>query len=228
MKALSSLHRALATLLCGASLLAGSVLHAQLAYDITINTSSLIGHAAGPFYLDFQLTDGSGMGDANNHATLSNFTFGGGSAFGAPTLVGGATGSLGSSVSLTDSAFFSEFYQGFTPGASLHFKLTLTNAPEIPAPDTFSFAILDSDLFNLPTLAPGTDAFLTIELANPGPQVTVYASNPNLAPFAGGPALAIPAPTIVPVPEPSTYTAFAALALLGLAGLRRLRAKNAA
>src|SRR5262249_21463960 len=38
---------------------------------ITINTAPLIGHAAGPFSLDFELIDGSGTSDANNTVTLS-------------------------------------------------------------------------------------------------------------------------------------------------------------
>src|SRR5438067_1451243 len=85
-------------------------------YDFSLDTSPLIGHAAGPFSLAFQFNDGSGAGDANNTAILSAFQFGAGSATGAPTLFGGATGSLSSLVTLTDSSFFNAFTQTFNPG----------------------------------------------------------------------------------------------------------------
>src|SRR2546427_13289286 len=95
----------------------GSICRASIiGYDISMNTSPLIGHAAAPFSLAFQFTDGSGAGDANNSIVLSNFLFGiGGSAVGSPTLFGDATGSLASGITLTDSSFFNAFTQQFTP-----------------------------------------------------------------------------------------------------------------
>src|SRR4051812_41143102 len=90
-------------------------------YDISLNTASLIGHIAGPFSLDFQLIDGAGTGDANNTAQLSDFSFNTGSAMGSPVLLGGASGSLSSAVTLTDSAFLNEFTQSFLPGDGLRF-----------------------------------------------------------------------------------------------------------
>jgi len=63
------------------------------------------------FSLDFQLTDGSGTGDANNTVILSDFGFGGGTAVGNPNLTGGATGDLASTVTLTDTAFLNDFFQ---------------------------------------------------------------------------------------------------------------------
>src|SRR5579859_8130563 len=89
---------------------------ASTMFAVTLDTSPLIGHPAGPFSLNFQFTDGQGTGDANNTVTLSSFAFGGGSAAGGPSLTGGASGSLGSGVVLTDSAFFNAFTEGFTPG----------------------------------------------------------------------------------------------------------------
>ena len=78
-------------------------------YDISMNTAPLIGHPAGPFSLEFQLNDGSGTGDENNTAVLSNLTFGGGAPVGAPSLIGGATGDAGSSITITESSFFNQF-----------------------------------------------------------------------------------------------------------------------
>src|SRR5260370_28684447 len=106
----------------GCILLSASICRAGVVYDVSLNTSPLIGHAAGPFSLGFQLNDGSGAGDANNTAILSAFQFGvGGSALGTPVLAGGATGSLASGVTITDSSFFNAFSQQFNPGSLLQF-----------------------------------------------------------------------------------------------------------
>src|SRR3974377_1196092 len=77
-------------------------------YYVDINTASLVGNPSGPFSLDFQLNDGSGLGDANNTATINNFTFGTGSATGTANLAGGAAGNLSSTVALTDTTPSSE------------------------------------------------------------------------------------------------------------------------
>src|SRR3974390_3824397 len=80
-------------------------------YYVDINTASLVGHPSGPFSLDFQLNDGSGLGDANNTATINNFTFGTGSATATANLAGGASGNLSSGVTLTDTTPFNEVFQ---------------------------------------------------------------------------------------------------------------------
>src|SRR5918912_3642632 len=68
----------------------------SIIYSVSIDTSSLINHPAGPFSLSFQLNDGSGTGDLNNKAVISNFQFGGGGAAGTPTVIGDASGDLSS------------------------------------------------------------------------------------------------------------------------------------
>src|SRR5690349_14032044 len=119
-----------------------------------MSTSPLVGNPAGPFSLDFQLNDGSAAGDGNNTAVLSGFFFGSGASLGSASVAGGASGDLGSSVTLTDSGFLNEFTQGFTPGATLQFLLNLsTNVDAGDTPDQFSFAILDSSGAQLPTLS---------------------------------------------------------------------------
>src|SRR5689334_16903130 len=97
-----SLHHAvvaaLSTLLvCLLMILTTSPSQAQIAFHLSMDTSVLVGHPAAPFFLDFQLNDGSGANDANNTISLSNFTFGGGTAGpGGALLTGGATGDLSS------------------------------------------------------------------------------------------------------------------------------------
>jgi len=124
------------------------------AYHVTIDTSALslpANSVNGPFSLDFQLNSGSTLN--NNSAVISNFTFGGGGApFGLVNLFGGASGSLASSVTLTDTAAFNEFFQSFSTGGIIGFDLLLSqNVDAGPTPDAFSVAILDNNLFNIPT-----------------------------------------------------------------------------
>jgi hypothetical protein len=206
--------RALAAM---AGLALATAASAQLSIRVQLDTSSLIAAPAGPFSLDFQLVDGSGVGNANNWVNISNLQFGGGAAAGAGNTAGGAFGDLSSSIVLTDTDFFNEFYQEFTPGSWLAFDLTFSTNSDGVTPDRFSFAILDSNLFNLPTQSGGDDVLLAIDLTGQGPEVTTY----------GSLDFAISAPVAVPVPEPSTYALASAFGLLGLTALRRLRRAQA-
>ena len=85
------------------------------------DTSPLMGSPPpGPFYIDFQLNDGRGIGDANNMVAIGNFQFDGGNPMGNPLPpIGGAMGDLSSSVTITDSSFLNEFTQQFNPGSDL-------------------------------------------------------------------------------------------------------------
>jgi hypothetical protein len=179
--------------------------------DVSLDTSSLIGHAAGPFSIAFQLTDGNGYGDANNTATITNFMFGGGKPSGSATVLGGAGGSLGSSVILDDSQFLNFFTQSFVPGTYLAFRIVVTtNMDTGGIPDGLSFSILDSTGTEIPTLGgPSLNVFLSLDLNTPTPTLTNFASDPSRPPKAGGPPVAIPTPTVTPVVvyEYNFYTA---------------------
>jgi VPDSG-CTERM motif len=185
------------------------ICRANLMFDVNLDTRGLIGHPAGPFYIDFQLNDGRGTGDANNMVTINNFMFADGNAVGSPLpSIGGASGSLFSSVSITDSGFVNEFTQQFNPGDTLSFSVVLltTNLepPGFP-PDAFSFSILDSLLSPIPTTN-FADAFIFINInsknlttANLGN--SIFAGDPNQPPLAGGDVISIGAPRIPGVPD---------------------------
>lgn len=193
-----------AAALAAALLGCASLAPAQIAFNVTVDTSALTGSMANPLFLDFQLNDGAGWGDANNTAVISNFRFGGGTAFAPATHFGDATGDFSSSVRLSDSTAFNEFYQGFAPGAWLSFTVSLSTQVDSGLdPDLFGFAILDSNLSNIATTAPGSDLFVQVNLDSSQPTILVFGSLDGT----------VPAPQVVPVPEPSTY------GLLGGAGL---------
>jgi len=186
-----------------------------IGYNISLDTSPLIGHAAAPFSLNFQFNDGQGTGDANNTVSLNNFTFGtSGSAVGVPSLTNGASGSLGSGILLADSSFFNSFVQGFTPGSALSFLLQFTNNVDPGGtPDEFSFAILDSSGFEIPTLN-FANALMIIDIDSASPVVQTFGTDPSATPFGGGGPIDMGPPTI---PEPNSGILLSsALALLAL------------
>ncbi len=221
-------NRLIASVLLPASmclLIAARCQAGSITVSISMDTSPLIGHPAGPFSLGFQLTDGSGLGDANNTANLSNFQFGaGGGTSGSPTLLGGASGDLSSGVTLTDSGFLNWFDQSFTPGDALSFTLTLsTNVDVGGTPDEFSFSILDSTGTELPTLGgPFFDVFVAIDIDSGSPTIQTFASDPTQSPAAGGPPIDMGAPQGTVVPEPGALVLFStSLVLAALLARKR-------
>ncbi len=203
-----------------------TTLHASVLYQVTLDTTPLIGKTAGPFWLSFQLSDGSGTGDGNNAATLSHFVFDGGSEAGPPITVGSVFGDLSTEVLLTDAALPSFFAQPFLPGSLLHFELALTtNVDAGPIADAFTFSVLDSTLTPLPTTAgPFLDVLAEIDIDSAMPAVSTFSGDGTRSPAAGGPPIPLAAPSVqVATPEPTTLVLMggAFLILRCLAGIRR-------
>lgn len=177
---------------------------ADVIYNVSLDTSPLIGNAAGPFSLDFQFTDGSGTNDGNNTVTLSNFDFGAGGGTGSPATSGSVSGDLTSGITLIDSQFFNEFTQTFTPGAALDFTVDLTtNVDAGGVPDEFTFAILDNTGAEIPTLGL-FDTLLLADIDSNSPMLFPSGSDTSRGTAATGEAIALDTPIVTsPVPEPS-------------------------
>ena len=133
---------------CCLALVAGAT-QGAITYNVSLDTTPLIGNTNGPFYVDFRMTDGSGGTDPNNWATISNISFGGGTATSTPLPTNGFNGTpagdLYGTVSLTDNVLFTQFQQPFTPGTNLTFQLQLTTNGDPPGDgsiqDEFHFSI---------------------------------------------------------------------------------------
>jgi hypothetical protein len=198
-------------------------------YNVSIDTSPLIGNAAGPFMLDFQFLDGSGLDDGNNTVTLSGFAFGSGSPTGSASTFGGVAGDLLTSLTLTDTSFFNEFTQGFTPGNALAFVVDLTTNVDLGGvPDEFTLAILDSSGFQIPTLGP-FDTVLLADITSGNPSLFSYGSDTSRNAVASGEPIALAAPSVSQVPEPSLgwLVAGGFFALLICARFRSIGSKRA-
>ena len=171
-------------------LLAAATCHAGIVFTISVDTIALIGHPAGPFYIEFQLNDGSGTGNASNTAVIGSFDFAGGAPVSVPILIGGASGDLSSHVTIKDADFLNEFIQEFLPGPLLTFNVDLTTFAEPgPQPDQFSFAILDCNLIEIPTGGPA-DALLLADIRDPTVPRS-FASDTSRASACGGGPLTV-------------------------------------
>ena len=156
----------------------------SVGFDVSLNTSGLVGNSAAPFYINFQLNDGSGSatGDANNTVKISNFQPIGG--VGLPSTMGGASGNLSSIVRLSRTAPFPKHvYPRFYSGQ--HAQLPCFSDLERGLRSNarrFSFSILDSAFAPVPTTGLG-DALVLVNIVdlNAGAPLIIqhFGSDPN-------------------------------------------------
>lgn len=181
---------------------------------VTLATASLMTKAAaGPYTLDFQFIDGSGLGDSDNTVTLSNFLVTGGSIGSPSSITGGVTTKTSPfSITMTDSSFFNEAQVPYTPGATLSFEATYTTNADPVAPDSFTFAILNGSGNEIPTNNPNfNDAFLEVDLPTTSASTSTTASSSSDG--------TIPAPVVLPLGLPPVTTPEPASVLLILAAI---------
>lgn len=184
-------------------------------FSVSLETTPLIGHVAAPFFIEFQLNDGSGTGDGNNTALLSNFQFDIGAPVGSATFIGGASGDLDSNIVLAEDGFFNQFIQEFMPGNTLSFDVDLSTSIDLgPQPDQFTFAILDCTGVEIPTTGPG-DPLLAVDIDSATPTVRTFGGDASRSPGCGGPPIPLETPTVVPAPAAFGLLGIGFISLLG-------------
>ncbi len=217
----------------GALALAGALLAitpAQAApYLVTVNTGLLSGK--GTFYFNFNLSDGSGVGDGNSQAVISNFTFNGGTLQPVTSMRGGVTDNRPGTLTLQDSdttnSGFASIIQPFTVSSSastLQFTLnpSATSVDAGGTDDAFYFQLLDSSQNPLVTNGPNFVELVNADYSSTMPTPVGYTTQSSLPKnFAGADpnypgitAVVVPAP----VPEASTTVSLGLLLLLGAGG----------
>jgi len=169
---------------------------------VIVDTTPLAGVSG---FLAFDFVSGDGV--SNN--TISIEAFGTDGLLGPPAFTGDASGDLlAGPLLLGDTQFFNEALVPVQFGTVVGFELHTTEAGNsLPAPDEFSFFILDGFMTSLPTTDPsGTNALLVVDIQGASTVPVVYR--------AGGAQVQLFA-----IPEPSLGL-LGALAVIGL-GLKR-------
>ncbi len=160
----------------------------DLTYNVTLNLANLAGYMANaPISLDLQLAQGSG--NVSNTVTLSSFVFTGGTASATPNFTtGGESGSLGSSLVLTDTSLDNEYATALSSGVtSISFHVDQTpNSEEVTSgtavPEQFNVYLIDSALNYVPTTDPtGADTLVSSDLGTNATvnQYTIAAPEPG-------------------------------------------------
>jgi hypothetical protein len=134
--------------------------------QVTVDTSAANAGGAGQAELIFSLLDGNGTGDGNNTITLSNISFGAGASLDSNVDTSNVTGTLDTTVSMSDTIFDSSLGILFDPGGTVSFLLDFTtNSDTGGTPDAFSFAMFDSNGSLIATADPtGADTIVNINL----------------------------------------------------------------
>ena len=184
-----------AVICCGLALVCQAACAADSSgLQVSVSTSALIGHPAGPFSLAVALTNGDGLASGSSTVKLSNFKFGGGKPLADSVTVGGANGSLETSVTLTTTSFLGLFVESFAAGTRLEFTLSLSAKGGQSVRDRVTIYILDASGTPIGTLAPSGDFLIGIDLTSEDPAPQVFGSDTSRSPFVGNP-ISIPPPS---------------------------------
>jgi hypothetical protein len=198
--------------LLGSGLCVSAAASADSIYNVSIDTSSLMGTSS---TLAFDFIDG---GPPSNSVSISNFVTDG--ALASPSTSGSVSGTVANTVTLSDTSFFNELQQPIKLGSILSFQLSASsNAPvDSSLPDTFSFFILDPTATSslLTTTDPtGAASLFTLQIdGTSGGALGIYDATP-LVPVSA---------TLEPVPLPaSVQLLLSGIVAIGAFYARKLR-----
>ncbi len=128
-----------------------------ITYAVTVDTSSIFGTAGS---LDFNFNPGPLVTQA---ASLQVLSFSGnGSLAGSPSLIGDVSGALPATVAFDNGSGFNDYFEGFTYGSTLAFRVYLYG-PALSSPDgtstsgsTFAFSMFSDAAGTIPVLTTDT------------------------------------------------------------------------
>ncbi|MBV9396454.1 MAG: hypothetical protein JO062_00640 [Bryobacterales bacterium] len=176
---------------------------------VTLDTSPLIGSAAGPFQITFELADGGIAGDGNNAVIVSDFRLGasslGSSNSGNFCSQGSASGEF-LELSMSDASGQAWCTFQLTPGNNLGFTVSYTTNVDSGIPDEFVVMIFDRLGNPIPTT--GGVALFQLDFDSTNPTVKTFAGDPTQSePANGGSGIPIPAPIVTPFMPAVTHFA---------------------